>query len=94
MFREHGMDHKMINKNEIHKIIKAVNDSLLTRYDTDELNLMGFQIFLLQVSVFLHVKARFKEPHETGGKKINQLTFGDMFDNLIRWFTISIKSRG
>ena len=42
MFREHGMDHKMLNKNEIQRLLKEINGALLTRYEGDELNYAGF----------------------------------------------------
>ena len=42
IFRDHGMDHKLINKSEMQRIIKEINNTLMTRFDTDELNFIGF----------------------------------------------------
>lgn len=50
--------------------------------------------FIVQVSIFFHFKQRFIAPHETGGKAINHLTFGEMVENLITWLKLAANFRG
>ena len=42
----------------------------------------------------MHSKARFRAPHETGGREIKYLNYGEMFQNMITWFNVAAKSRG
>ena len=72
----------------------AINDKLLKPYSHDSLNFAGFVQFFWQSAIYCHNVGRFKAPHETGGKSIKSLLFGEMIQNLIRWFKVAARARG
>ena len=65
----------------------------MLRFEDDALDYQGFQQFLIQISIHFHLKGKFLETHETGGKCISQLTFGEMLENLVSWFRIAAASK-
>ena len=71
-----------------------INNKLLLKYGNEALTYTGFLQILMQSAFFMHNKARFKAPVETGGREIKYLSFGDMIQNLIAWFLVAAKSRG
>lgn len=74
--------------------MKLINRMMVCRYEDDALDYQGFAHFLVQIAIFFHLRERFIAPHETGGKSINSLTFGDMVENLIMWFKLAANARG
>ena len=71
-----------------------INNKLLLKYGNEALTYAGFIQILMQSAFFMHNKARFKAPVETGGREIKYLSFGDMLQNMITWFSMAAKSRG
>ena len=78
LYREHNMDHAMISKHEFKIISEQINDKLMKPYGDDALNFSGYVQFFWQVAIYCHQQLRFKAPHETGGKPIKSLLFGEM----------------
>lgn len=74
--------------------MSQINDKLLKPYDDDALNFAGFVQFFWQSAIYCHNHLRFKAPHETGGRSIKSLLFGDMIQNLIVWFKLAAETRG
>lgn len=54
MYREHNMDHSMLNKHEFQLLISQINERLLKPYDDDALNFAGFVQFFWQSAIYLH----------------------------------------
>ena len=94
MYRDHNMDHAMLSKSEYQLLVNLVNDKLLKPYDGDALNFPGFVQFFWQSAIFCHTHYRFKAPHETGGKDISQLLYGEMIANAVTWFKLAARSHG
>jgi len=42
MYREHNMDHSMLNKHELQLLMTQINEKLLKPYNDDALNFAGF----------------------------------------------------
>ena len=93
MYREHNLDHSMLTKSDYQTLVNLINDKLLKPYDDDALNFAGFVQFFFQSAVFMHLQGRLKEPHETGGQTISQLTYGEMINNVVTWFKLAAKVR-
>ena len=74
--------------------MSQINDKLLKPYDDDALNFAGFVQFFWQSSIFCHNNLRFKAPHETGGRSIKSLLFGEMVENSVTWFKVAAQARG
>lgn len=45
MYREHNMDHSMLNKHEFQLLMQQINSKLLKPYDDDALGFAGFVQF-------------------------------------------------
>ena len=93
-FRDHNMDHGILTKSEYQMLVQLVNDKLLKPYDDDYLNFAGFVQFFWQTAIFCHTHKRFKAPHETGGKDISMLLYGEMITNAVTWFKFAARAHG
>ena len=94
MYREHNMDHGMLSMSEYQMLVQLINDKLLKPYDDDALNFAGFVQFFWQSAIFCHNQHRFKAPHETGGKDISMLLYGEMITNAVTWFKFAARAHG
>ena len=88
------MDHGMLSMSEYQMLVQLINDKLLKPYDDDALNFAGFVQFFWQSAVFCHTQHRFKAPHETGGKDISMLLYGEMITNAVTWFKFAARAHG
>jgi hypothetical protein len=94
VLRDHNITHSLLSKTEMCTFMKLINRKMLSRYEEDSLDFQGFVHLMIQIGLFFHLKERFISPHETGGKGIHQLNFGEMIDNLITWFKLAAQARG
>lgn len=94
VLRDHNITHSLLSKTEMCTFMKLINRKMLSRYEEDSLDFQGFVHLMIQIGLFFHLKERFIAPHETGGKNIHQLNFGEMIDNLITWFKLAAQARG
>ena len=54
LYREHSMDHAMLNKHEFQMLMPRINDKLLKPYGDDALNFAGFVQFFWQSAIYCH----------------------------------------
>lgn len=92
--RDHNINHSMMTKTELLAFIKLINRKMISRLEEDGLEYQGFVHLFVQLAIFFHTRSRFSSPHETGGKPIHLLTYGDMIENLITWLRNAAESRG
>ena len=93
LYREHNINGAMLSKSEYETLISLINDKLLKPYDEEALNFTGFVQFFWQSAIYCHEMNKLKAPHDTGGKYLSQLIYGDMIENLVKWFKLAAVAR-